>query len=279
MPFAHRDDSCVPASRPRGRSCRAVARCTTEDHDAVPGVDEVARPRCREVSRSALDSRRQNSPQLRRGRDSRLSASGHRAPDTIVNSTSGSRRATQPRSQVRRVAGASTTRRTISTFSCDIAYSDSPAASRAFARLAGALDPHRSCPSRDARTHRQSMSRTSTPLSLCRVGSAECGPRAPSSPASMNSSDHLESSRHRRSPRRRPDHASQTADDRGSRARLGRLEQRRTTSASVSADLSSIPGRRRLNALHGLPHDLDVLLRHRLLRQPGGFEGFARVSQ
>ena len=81
--------------------------------------------------------------------------------------------------------------------------------------------------------------------------------------------------------RSRPRHASVSSEDRPRLPRdrdgcpdpAARRADRDSTSRIVSAS-QRIPGRRRLNALHSRPHDLHVLLRHRLLRQPGGFEGF-----
>jgi hypothetical protein len=43
---------------------------------------------------------------------------------------------------------------------------------------------------------------------------------------------------------------------------------------SANASLDSSPRMNKLKLLSKLAHDLDVLLRHRLLPQPGGFEGF-----
>ena len=91
----------------------------------------------------------------------------------MSSSISGAERRTQRRTSPR-LTGLDSRAGTISTFSCDIAYSDSPAASRASSRSAYALASHgRSVPERaTARRLRMSIS---TPLRLALASHADDG--------------------------------------------------------------------------------------------------------
>ena len=158
-------------------------------------------------------------------------------------------------------------------FSCDIAYSDSPAASRASARLHVAPRVDDLAVAHVCRPTAVFVSRAAR-CAYCERLRAEARPPAPRRRYCSISIELLPGVE---APPQTPEPAPRTMRH----LRLANLRTCRPIRSSGSADGSAWPSwRLGLAVLKGykpldhLAHDLHVLLRHRLLRQPGGFEGF-----
>ena len=156
---------------------------------------------------------------------------------------------------------ASTNACTISTFSCDIAYSDSPAASRASAgKGIGHATPSR--PASSTTTALASVARCRSSCRGARTRARRPGRhRVSRTPRALLQSDRVHVLRYASAP------------PRGRGKRLVPKDRPDRADSIPGSRSSASPRRRPVERLEGPADDFHVLLRHRLLRQPGGFEG------